>query len=209
VTDRERAFLLATAAVIVCGTAAGALIGGPSGDGVRTVTRPGTEAQPQSAPQTATDPGGIAITPPAAVDAPDTLKELYDADRVEYNPDADFEIVTIAKKTYEGMSTEVDREGIAGAPRIVINTNGRYKRIEGVVGIRDDAECTENAGSVSITNGSGDRLRVRRASGLIRRRGSTSRSETAPASRSTSSASHQMTIPVTGKLMSPGPMWSS
>jgi len=54
------------------------------------------------------------------------------------------------------MSTEVDREGIAGAPRIVINTNGRYKRIEGVVGIRDDTECTENA--VSITNGSGDRL---------------------------------------------------
>ncbi|MGI9099822.1 MAG: hypothetical protein ACR2H2_15255 [Solirubrobacteraceae bacterium] len=154
--------LLAAAVVILCGTVVGALAGGPADHGVTTVThvvtRPSTVPQsPSTPPETATDPGGIAITPPAAGDAPDTLKELYDSDRVE-GTDADFGIVAIAEKTYEGASMYVDRDGGRGTPQVVINTKGRYKRIKGVVGISDSAECAENDANVSITNGNGDRL---------------------------------------------------
>jgi len=154
---------LAAVIVIVCGTVVGALAGGSSDEGTRTITRVVTRtvAQPQVAsPKTATDPGGIAITPPAAADTPDTLKELYDSGRVENPTFADFGIVTIAKKTYEGVLMHTDRKGLVAGyvPRLVINVKGRYKQVTGVVGIDDEAECTENDATVSITNDDGRTL---------------------------------------------------
>ena len=95
------------------------------------------------------------------MDAPDTLIELHDGGRVEETSFADYGIKTIAGKTYEGVSMRVDRGGdlVGTLPRLAINTKGRYKRMTGVVGILGDAQCTNNDANVSITNGSGERLR--------------------------------------------------
>ena len=156
-TGWQRA-LLAPAIVVASGITVGVLTGSPSDESGKVVTRIVTRPEPQAGPpNTATDPAGIAITPPSARDAPDTLDELNDKGLTD-DLYVDFGIITIADKTYEGMSTVVDRDGVAGDPQFEIKTNGRYKRMKGVVGIRDDAECTENDARVSITNGAGDTL---------------------------------------------------
>ncbi len=153
--------MLAAGIVVVCGTLVGLLVGGESGQRVatvtQTVTRPGP-VQTTTVTRSDADPGEITITPATGPDAPDTLKELLDGDRIEESYLADFGTVTIADKPHEGMSMSVDR----GGARLVINTRRRYKQVRGLVGISGDVECPDNDANVSITNGSGETLWAKR-----------------------------------------------
>jgi hypothetical protein len=96
------------------------------------------------------------VTPPADARAPDTLAELNQAGQV-ISLLGSFGTVTIASKTYEGVSLPVDRSDDR-SNTISITTHGRYKRLTGKVGINDNTQCPRTNASVSITDDQGQTL---------------------------------------------------
>lgn len=114
-----------------------------------------SKGQPTS-PGTETTAAGIQVTPPANTRA-DTLTELNDGGRVSSGSVAPtFGTVTIAGKSYEGVSMSVGRND--SSPWLLIETNARYKRLRGVVGIKGDTDCPRNDARVSITDDQGQNL---------------------------------------------------
>lgn len=123
--------------------------GGGEGRSTGQTTSPGSES---TAP-------GVEVVPPADTRAADTLMELYEAGRVEETGEADFGPQTIADKTYkDGVSMYVQSNDTFGTPRLPIKTNGRYKRLRGVVGISGDTDCPRFDATVSITDDQGQTL---------------------------------------------------
>jgi hypothetical protein len=67
--------------------------------------------------------------------------------------EAEFGSRTIAGEIFDSVSTTVYRDDRfhTGSPWITIKSQGRYSRIRGVVGIREDTECSSPA-SMTITD---------------------------------------------------------
>jgi len=117
-------------------------------------TSPGTATTP---PGTKTTPPGIKITPPADPRAPDTLSELNSGGQVEEGF-ADFGTQKIAGERYEGVSMNVSPYDSYGTPELPIKTDGRYKKLRGLVGIDGDTMCPRNDANVWITDDQGHYL---------------------------------------------------
>jgi len=119
-----------------------------STDGAHTTAGAPTSSKVQKAPAVGPAQGG------------QTLVELDRAGDVDgVSVEAVFGTRTIAGQLFEAVSTEVyrdDRFG-TGSPWIKVATKRRYTRVRGVVGIREDAECSTPA-SVMITGAGGRTL---------------------------------------------------
>jgi len=156
-----RPAVLAAAIVLAGGGLVGSLTADSPTIRTRTVVRfvPTTPAitrtttQPAAGPQAEQPPAPpvTQTTPPERAeptDPSDTLAELVRGESVN-NPSAYYGTVRLGGKSYYGTSVSV---GYGGDNDTRIEVNNRYKRVTGLVGIADDAECPTNEASVSIVD---------------------------------------------------------
>jgi len=127
--------------------------------------RDGTPDSTDACPDEPADtPNGCPSPPPSPPDESDTLSDLKrmgDAPEID-DIEGDYGQQEIGGESYEhGISMLVyleDPDDDSGIPELTLETDGRYTRMSGYVGIQDEESDECSGAEVSITNESGKRL---------------------------------------------------
>ncbi len=148
-----------SAAAVLAAAVVGGLLGGGAtyvATGGAPVTSTSTVTATETETVTTTMGSDVDTEPPSP---PETgLTQLNEAEDVQFSVAADFENRSIGGRVYQDAVTGLVYSDGSGFSELTIATKARFSSLQFVVGIDDEAECSQSQAIVSITDERGRRL---------------------------------------------------